>query len=53
MFESIAILLTSMILAILIRLKPCKNSCILKKILPYLVLLCGGILATYVMLINK
>ena len=47
------ILLVSMILAVLIRLKKCKKSCLLKKILPYLILLTGGIIATYVVLISK
>jgi len=47
------VLLLSMILAILIRLKPCKKSCILKKLLPYFILLIGGILATYIVIVNK
>jgi len=47
------ILLASMILAILIRLKKCKKSCLIKKILPYFILFVGGILATFTVLINK
>jgi hypothetical protein len=53
MFYGIVILLSSMLLAILIRLKPCKKSCIFKKIIPYVILLVGGIIATYVVLINR
>ena len=47
------ILLCSMTLAILIRLKKCKKSCLLKKILPYFVLFVGGIFATFTVLLNK
>jgi len=53
MFNGILILLLSMALAIIIRLKPCKKSCIMKKILPYIILLSGGIFATYIVLVNK
>ena len=47
------ILLCSMILAVIIRIIPCKRSCILKKLLPYLILLIGGIFATYIVIVTK
>jgi len=53
MFYGTLILLISMVIAVLIRLKKCKKSCLLKKILPYFVLLLGGILATFVVMVNK
>jgi len=53
MLYGVLILLVSMILAVLIRRKKCKKSCIFKKIFPYLILLIGGITSTYVVLINR
>jgi len=53
MFYGIFILLISMVLAVLIRLKKCKKSCLIKKILPYFILFVGGILATFTVLMNK
>ena len=53
MIYGILILIVSMILAVLIRLKKCKKSCIMKKVLPYLIVLMGGLLATYVVMLSK
>jgi len=53
MFYGSIILILSMVLAIMIRIKKCEKSCLMKKILPYLVLFIGGIFATYIVLINK
>ena len=53
MFYGTLILLCSMILAVIIRVIPCKRSCILKKLLPYIVLFIGGIFATYIVIVTK
>lgn len=53
MFYGMLILLGSMIIAVLIRMKKCKTSCLLKKVLPYIILLIGGIAATYVVMLSK
>lgn len=53
MFYGVVILLISTILAITIRIKSDTQSCIIKKILPYIVLLVGGCLATFVVMINR
>lgn len=53
MFYGTLVLLFSMLLAVMIRLKKCKKSCIIKKILPYFILLIGGILATFIVIVNK
>jgi len=53
MFYGSIILILSMVLAIMIRIKKCEKSCLMKKILPYFVLFIGGIFATYIVLINK
>ncbi|MGB3752139.1 MAG: hypothetical protein WA945_11290 [Arcobacteraceae bacterium] len=47
------ILLFSMFLAIYIRLKTNNTSCFLKKTLSYIVLLFGGIIATYLVIAIK
>jgi len=47
------VLLLSMFLAIYIRLKTHNDSCFLKKTLSYIVLLLGGIIATYLVMINR
>ena len=47
------ILLCSMIIAVIIRIIPCKRSCIVKKLLPYLILFIGGLFATYVVIVTK
>ena len=53
MLYGVLILLLSMVLAVFIRRKKCKKSCIFKKVLPYLIVLIGGLTATYVVLINR
>jgi len=53
MTNGIIILIVSMIMATLIRLKKCKSSCVLKKFLPYIIMIVGGTLAVYVVLISK
>jgi len=53
MLYGVLILALSMILAVFIRRKKCKKSCIFKKVLPYLIVLIGGLSATYVVLINR
>ena len=53
MFYGTVILFFSMLLAVLVRLKSGKEFCIAKKILPYLILLSGGVLATFVVILNR
>jgi len=53
MMYGIVILVLSVVVAILIRLKKCKSSCVLKKFLPYIIMILGGTLAVYVVLISK
>jgi len=47
------LLVLSMFLAIYIRLKTNNESCFLKKTISYIVLLLGGIIATYLVIINR
>jgi len=53
MFYGTIILMLSMVLAVMIRIKKCEKSCLLKKILPYFVLFIGGVIASFWVLINK
>jgi hypothetical protein len=53
MIEGVFVLLFSMFFAVMIRIKSNKQACIIKKILPYLVLLAGGLLATLIVIVNK
>jgi hypothetical protein len=53
MFYGTLILIFSTLIAFIIRVKSDKQSCVIKKIFPYFVLLIGGILATFTVMINR
>ena len=53
MIYGILTLVFSMILAVIIRTKSDKKSCIIKKVLPFIIVFIGGILATFIVMLSR
>ena len=53
MLYGVLILSFSTFLAVMIRIKSDKESCIVKKVLPFLIILIGGVIATLFVMINR
>lgn len=53
MLYGVLILISSMILAVIIRSKTDNKSCLIKKVLPFIIVLFGGIIATFIVILSK
>ncbi|MEA3553998.1 MAG: hypothetical protein U9R39_06330 [Campylobacterota bacterium] len=53
MIYGILTLIFSMVLAVIIRTKSDNKSCIIKKVLPFIIVFTGGVLATFIVMANR
>ena len=53
MIYGILTLIFSMVLAVIIRIKSDNKSCIVNKVLPFIIVFIGGILATFFVLVSR